>query len=48
LAAGRTDAGEDGLRQALAIFEQIGAPEAAGVAAELDSLCGQGSDCSKA
>jgi len=37
LAAGRTAEGEAGLRQALAIFQRIGAAEAAGIAAELDA-----------
>jgi DNA-binding SARP family transcriptional activator len=38
LAEGDTAAGAAGLRAALAIFERIGAAEAAGVAAELDAL----------
>jgi tetratricopeptide (TPR) repeat protein/transcriptional regulator with XRE-family HTH domain len=42
LAVARTAEGEVRLRQALAIFRQIGSPEAAGVAAELDALGGQG------
>jgi len=38
LAAGRTADAEAGLRQAQQIFERIGAAEATGVAAELDTL----------
>jgi tetratricopeptide (TPR) repeat protein/transcriptional regulator with XRE-family HTH domain len=38
LAADRTAEGEDGLRQALEIFQRIGAPEAADVSAELGAL----------
>jgi tetratricopeptide (TPR) repeat protein len=41
-AAGRIAEAEDGLRQALEIFQRIGAAEAAGVAAELDALSGRG------
>ena len=40
LAAGRVDEAEDQLRQALEIFQRIGAFEAAEVAAELDALPG--------
>lgn len=36
----RTAEGEAGLRQALAIFQRIGAAEAADVSAELDALPG--------
>jgi tetratricopeptide (TPR) repeat protein/transcriptional regulator with XRE-family HTH domain len=43
LASDRAVEGETGLREALAIFQQIGAPEAAGVAAELGALTPQGS-----
>jgi hypothetical protein len=39
-AAGRTVEAEDGLRQALAILQRIGAAEAADVSAELDALPG--------
>jgi hypothetical protein len=39
-AAGRIAEAEDGLRQALAIFQRMGAAEAEGVAAELDALPG--------
>ena len=39
-ADGRIAEAEDRLRQALAIFQRIGAADAAGVAAELDSLPG--------
>ena len=39
-AAGRTAEAEDKLRQALAIFQRIGAAEAADVPAELDALPG--------
>ena len=39
-AAGRTAEAEDRLRQALAIFQRIGAAEAADVSAELDALPG--------
>jgi len=38
LAVGRTAEAEDKLRQALEIFQRIGAAESAGVAAELDAL----------
>ncbi len=37
-AAGPTAEAEDKLREALAIFQRIGAAEAAGVSAELDAL----------
>jgi ATP/maltotriose-dependent transcriptional regulator MalT len=37
---GRTAAAEAGLRQALALFQRIGAAEAADVSAELDALPG--------
>jgi hypothetical protein len=37
---GRTPEAEDRLRHALAIFQRIGAAEAAGVSAELDVLPG--------
>jgi tetratricopeptide (TPR) repeat protein len=37
-AGGRTAGAEDGLRQALAILQRIGAAEAADVSAELDAL----------
>ena len=37
-AVGRTADAEAGLRNALAIFQRIGAAEAAGVSAELDAL----------
>ena len=40
LATGRTAEAEAGLRQALEIFQRIGAPEAATVSAELDALSG--------
>jgi hypothetical protein len=40
LVAGGTTEAEDGLRRALAIFQRIGAPEAADVSAELDALSG--------
>jgi tetratricopeptide (TPR) repeat protein len=40
LAGGRTAEGEAGLREALAIFQRIGAAEAADVSAELDALSG--------
>jgi hypothetical protein len=39
-AAGRTPEAEDRPRQALAIFQRIGAAETAGVSAELDALPG--------
>jgi tetratricopeptide (TPR) repeat protein len=39
-AAGRTAEAEDRLRRALAIFQRIGAAEAADVSAELDALPG--------
>ena len=38
LAGGRAAEAEDRLQQALAIFQRIGAAEAAGVSAELDAL----------
>jgi tetratricopeptide (TPR) repeat protein len=41
LAVGRTVEGDAGLRRALTIFQQVGAPEAAGIAAELDALQGR-------
>jgi tetratricopeptide (TPR) repeat protein/transcriptional regulator with XRE-family HTH domain len=47
LAAGHTAAGEAALRQALAIFQQKGAAEAADVAAELDALSQQAPGDSK-
>ena len=40
LAAGHTATAEDLLRQALAIFQRIGAAETAGLTAELDALPG--------
>jgi hypothetical protein len=39
-AEGRTAEAEAGLRQALALFQRIGAAEAADVSAELDALPG--------
>jgi hypothetical protein len=41
LGAGRPAEAEGTLRQALEIFQRIGAAEAAGVAAELDALPGR-------